>query len=326
MNDVAKLAGVGRGTVSNYINGYKVQEKNKQKIEKAIKELNYIPNLQARALKTAQNSTVVFIVPTSWTPFFSEMIFKMEKELNRYGYKMILANSHLNPDEEKHILEMATLNQVSGVITMSYSDVYNLQNFSKISNLVAIERFISDDIPLITSDNYAGGKLAAKKLLEKGSTRFLVLRHHDNHHNATDDRTKAFVDYLTAKQKPVDIFEAQSDDYRNEFYHYLSSHYAGHVVPFNGIFAVTDEYGMIAQEALSSIDPSLEHKVKLIGFDGSRISPTTPRRIASIRQPIDEIVHESVKILKQMNDGVKVAKGFKKILDVSYVEKEKLFK
>ena len=56
MNDVAQLAGVGRGTVSNYINGLHVQDENKQKIKKAIKELNYVPNLQARALKTAQNS------------------------------------------------------------------------------------------------------------------------------------------------------------------------------------------------------------------------------------------------------------------------------
>ncbi|MED7627048.1 LacI family transcriptional regulator, partial [Lacticaseibacillus paracasei] len=46
MNDVAQLAGVGRGTVSNYINGLHVQDENKQKIKKAIKELNYVPNLQ----------------------------------------------------------------------------------------------------------------------------------------------------------------------------------------------------------------------------------------------------------------------------------------
>ncbi|MGO1642371.1 MAG: LacI family DNA-binding transcriptional regulator, partial [Lactobacillus amylovorus] len=55
MNDVARLAGVGRGTVSNYINGRKIKEANKQKIDKAIKELGYIPNLQARELKTSTN-------------------------------------------------------------------------------------------------------------------------------------------------------------------------------------------------------------------------------------------------------------------------------
>lgn len=76
MNDVAKLAEVGRGTVSNYINGQKVKEENRLKIQKAIDELGYVPNLQAKELRTSINTEVVFIVPTNWTPFFSEMIFK----------------------------------------------------------------------------------------------------------------------------------------------------------------------------------------------------------------------------------------------------------
>ena len=52
MNDVAKLAEVGRGTVSNYINGQKVKEESRLKIQKAIDELGYVPNLQAKELRT----------------------------------------------------------------------------------------------------------------------------------------------------------------------------------------------------------------------------------------------------------------------------------
>lgn len=65
MNDVAKLAEVGRGTVSNYINGQKVKEENRLKIQKAIDELGYVPNLQAKELRTSINTEVVFIVPTN---------------------------------------------------------------------------------------------------------------------------------------------------------------------------------------------------------------------------------------------------------------------
>ena len=218
MNDVAQLAGVGRGTVSNYINGLHVQDENKQKIKKAIKELNYVPNLQARALKTAQNSYVVFIVPNSWTPFFSELVFKMQNELNRNGFKMILANSHGNPKEEQDILNMAALNQVSGVITTSYSDIYNVMNFSKTINLVSIERYVSEKVPLISSDNYAGGELAAKKLIELKKSRFLVLGREHGHKDVTLVRTKAFKDYMESKKLPVDIFEATlSPSFHNEY-------------------------------------------------------------------------------------------------------------
>lgn len=321
MNDVAKAAGVGRGTVSNYINGQNVRDKTKKKIQAAIDELGYVPNLQARELKTAKNSTVVLIVPTSWTPFFSELVYKMQIELNRNGYRMILANSQNDPDEEEEILKMASLNQVSGVITMSYSDVYNFLHVGKNLNLVSIERYVSEDVPLITSDNYNGGKLAAEKLIAMGSKRFLLLRRRTNHPNATDERTKGFTDYLQSKHYPVDIFEASlNDTYRSEYAEYVKSHCIDGKFLFDGIFSVTDEYGKIAQGALRSVNPDLIEQIPIIGFDGSRISQETPLSISSIRQPVDEIVKSSVTILLEMINGTPIRKNYKKVIPVSFVK------
>ena len=87
MNDVAKLAGVGRGTVSNYINGQRIRDSNRKKIEAAIEQLKYVPKLQAKELKTATNSDIVFIVPTNWTSFFSEMIFICKRLLVKKALK-----------------------------------------------------------------------------------------------------------------------------------------------------------------------------------------------------------------------------------------------
>lgn len=326
MNDVAKLAGVGRGTVSNYINGYKIQDQNKVKIEAAIKELNYIPNLQARELKTSKNSSVVFIVPNSWTPFFSELVFKMQVNLAKHGYRMILANSHKNPEEEKEILKMATLNQVAGVITMSYSDIYNMMNFSKQINMVSIERYVSKEIPLISSDNYGGGELAAKKLIDYGAHRFLILRRADNHKNATDERQQGFLDFINKKKMPVDTFQATlSPSFRYEFFNYLQTHYQNNEIPFDGIFAVTDEYAQIAQEALNVINPHILDKVHIIGFDGARPSHRSPRLVDSIRQPVEEICKTSVEVLDKMINGQPIEDNFKKVLPVSFVKKDKLF-
>ena len=56
MNDVASLAGVSRGSVSNYINGKKTKPNTQKKIAEAIAELNYVPNATARSLKTSQSN------------------------------------------------------------------------------------------------------------------------------------------------------------------------------------------------------------------------------------------------------------------------------
>ncbi len=320
INDVAKLANVSRGTVSNFINGKSIRPANKEKIAEAIRQLNYVPNAMARELKTSKSSTVVFIVPTNWTPFFSELIYHMQVELDRNGYKMILANSHADPSKEEEILQMASLHQVTGLITMSYSDVYNFTNFGHQLNIVSIERFISDDVPLITSDNYGGGVLAARKLIERGARRFLLIRRKVNHPNATDQRTQGFMDTIHEKKFPVDIFEASlSEKYQSEIKDYFETHYENDL-PFDGIFAVTDEYAEIAKETINSLNPVYKDKVNIIGFDGAKISQYAPYKVDSIRQPVEQIVKEAVSVLKRLIDGEEVVKGYKKIFDVNYVE------
>ncbi|SQG13273.1 transcriptional regulator [Streptococcus sobrinus] len=96
INDVAKLAKVSRGTVSNFINGKPIRKENRERIAEAIRQLNYVPNVMARELKTSKSSTVVFIVPTNWTPFFSELVYHMQVELDQNGYKMILVRTCLS--------------------------------------------------------------------------------------------------------------------------------------------------------------------------------------------------------------------------------------
>lgn len=320
INDVAKLAKVSRGTVSNFINGKPIRAENREKIAEAIRQLDYIPNAMARELKTSKSSTVVFIVPTNWTPFFSELVYHMQVELDRNNYKMILANSHADPTKEEEILQMASLHQVTGLITMSYSDVYNFTNFSHQLNVVSIERFISEDVPLITSDNYGGGVLAAQKLIEFGAKRFLLLRRKVNHPNATDQRTQGFLDTIRCEKFPVDVFEASlAEDYQSEIRDYFITHYKDGL-PFDGIFAVTDEYAEIAKETISYCNPDYNDKVNIIGFDGARTSQYAPYKVDSIRQPVEQIVKEAVSVLKRLIDGEEVAKGYKKVFDVDFVK------
>ena len=75
MNDVARVAGVSRGSISNYINGRRTKPATQLKIEAAIEQLNYVPNATARALKTNKSNYVVLIIPTVNTPFFSELSY-----------------------------------------------------------------------------------------------------------------------------------------------------------------------------------------------------------------------------------------------------------
>ena len=167
INDVAEAAGVSRGSVSNYLNNKKVSDKIKLKIEAAIKELNYIPNSSARDLRSKESKFVVFIIPTVWSPFFSELTYYIQNELNSSGYKMILCISDSDFNKEKEYIELATSQKAAGIISISYSQMNDFVRPGM--PLVSIEKEPTGRFSMVSSDNYEGGKLAAQKLIEKGA-------------------------------------------------------------------------------------------------------------------------------------------------------------
>ncbi len=94
IKDVARRAGVGVGTVSRMLNdsGY-VAEETREKIEIAMKELNYIPNELARNLYHKRTGIIAVLVPNVSNPFFAEFVDYAESELYAAGYKMMLCNT-----------------------------------------------------------------------------------------------------------------------------------------------------------------------------------------------------------------------------------------
>ena len=173
INDVAKLAGVSRGTVSNVINNIKVREKSYLAVKKAIEELGYVPNQYARTLKTNRTNTIALILPTIWNPFFSELTFHIEKETRKRGYKLLLCNSNDDYKIEMTYITMAKENKVDGIISITYSSIeeYLLSNIP----FVTIERNFGETAPYITCDNFGGGGLAAQKLYELGCKKILCI-------------------------------------------------------------------------------------------------------------------------------------------------------
>jgi DNA-binding LacI/PurR family transcriptional regulator len=73
--DLARLAGVSAGTVSNVISGsVQVSDRAREKVLKAVRALNYQPNLIARSLKTNRTNTLGIVVPDIVIPFFPGVI------------------------------------------------------------------------------------------------------------------------------------------------------------------------------------------------------------------------------------------------------------
>ena len=161
----AKEAGVSLGTVSKVINGIPVGEEYRKKVEQAIKELDYHLNAYARGLKSNRTNTIAVILPTIAHPYFGLIAHCINSSLQKRGYRMLLCDTDYDNEKEQEMIRMAEQNKVDGIIALTYDP--KLEAPSEI-NSVSIDRYLGANIPCVASDNYAGGRLAAEKLMENG--------------------------------------------------------------------------------------------------------------------------------------------------------------
>lgn len=180
MKDVAELAGVSTATVSHVINGTRyVSEEVCEKVQSAMKTLNYVPNPIARSLRSQQSHLIGLIIPVKASSDMANLFFMtiaqgVESILTKNGYKMILCNSYEDLQVEKDLLRMFNAQLVDGVILAPVAQ--KLDDLSDVLigqyPLVAIDRKIQSFTgDCVESDNFQGGYEATSHLLEKGHKR-----------------------------------------------------------------------------------------------------------------------------------------------------------
>jgi LacI family transcriptional regulator len=108
MKDIAEALGVSIGTVSKVLRNHPdISEETRERVRKRMKEVNYRPNLTARALVTGRTYSIGFIVPDLVHPFFGEVGRGLSRVLHKKGYNLIISSS-----EEDRLLERRGIEQL----------------------------------------------------------------------------------------------------------------------------------------------------------------------------------------------------------------------
>ncbi len=175
IRDVAKKAGVAACTVSRVLNGTAtVSPETRVKIERAMKELDYIPNELARGMFRQKSGIIAMLVPSIKHPFFSSLADYIEKELYVKGYKLMLCSTSGSIEREQEYLNTFKSNLVDGIIMAVNSlpkTVY--EKFAK--PMVMLDCQISENIPFVVSDHKMGGRLAAEEFIKNNCHHVLHL-------------------------------------------------------------------------------------------------------------------------------------------------------
>lgn len=293
MKDVAQEAGVALGTVSKVVNGIPVGRSYQKRVEAAIKKLDYHVNSYAQGLKARKTCTAAFLVPDTANPFFGLLTNCVCRALAARGYRMLLCCTAASSEMEQSLLTMAQHNKVDAIIALSYSADLSVQEGTR---LVTIDRHIGPNVPCVASDNFAGGQMAARKLVELGCSRVLYMNAESGLPNEVSKRRDGFLSACATMGVHYDILDMDESAVFEEFTSFLERRMIGDRLEFDGIFCGTDTLAYRVIGFLRTRGCRVPEDVQVIGFDGVPNFATGAPLCSTIVQPVEQIAEVSVQL------------------------------
>ena len=180
INDIAKKAGVGKTTVSRVINnsGY-VKAETREKIEKIMEELDYLPSSVAKSLSKRCSDLIAFVVPQIENTFYAEVLKGISDVIEKKGYTLIVCNTDNDTSKDLKALETIYKQKAAGIIYTPVKEYDDKKENDALWKLLAkmdfpcilLDRPLSSDrmeFDQVLSDNYQATYIATQALIEAG--------------------------------------------------------------------------------------------------------------------------------------------------------------
>lgn len=298
IKEVAALAGVSVGTVSRVLaKETSVKQRLREKVETAVAELNFKPNLMARALRTNQIDVIGLIVPDITNPFFAQLAKSIEKEADLRGDSIMLANSHDDLEAEHKHINILLNRSVRGILIVSASDSERPRIESKVP-IVSLDRRYGD-FPLISTNHKEGSAQIAKHLFDLGHRKIAYIAGPQTA-EVGRLRLEGFVNKLQELSRPNDSVNLST---------FIAPFtYAGGEMIARQLFAEpkqnwptaiaasSDQIAIGALRVARDLKLDVPTDVSITGFDDISLADLVVPRLTTIRQQTELLAKHAVAI------------------------------
>ena len=190
IRDVAEQAGVATMTVSRVINnsGY-VSDATRAKVESAISDLGYVPNMLGPSLRFNQTNTLALILTDITNPFWTTVARGVEDAAQEQNYSVILCNTDENLKKQDQYLNMLLKRRIDGILFVpADNQAESVQLIQKQNvQVVVLDRIVPNvDVDVVRGDSFGGAYQLAKHLVELGHQEIAVLSGPQNIFTSTE--------------------------------------------------------------------------------------------------------------------------------------------
>jgi len=306
--DVARESGVSIFTVSAVINNKThVSKARRQRVEEAIRKLNYRPNLIARSLIKQKTQTIGMIVTDIANPFFPMVVRGAEDAAQKHGYNLLLCNSDDILEKEEKQMELLLSKRVDGILlTKAAGELRPALRQTikevKIPFVLVMRTYPELTRDAVITDDYQGAYEAVRHLARSGRRRIGLISGPMKVSNAKE-RWRGFRDALEAEKLPYEPELVVEGDYRIE-----SGFRAGHAMLSyrpDGIYVANHLMTVGLLKAAEEMRLRCPEDFGLVSFDDYPWLSVFRPRLTTVELPKHQLGSEALELLVRRIDGDK---------------------
>jgi len=306
IRDVAKRAGVATMTVSRVINdsGY-VSDGTRAKVEAAVAELGYVPNMLGPSLRFNQTNTLALVLADITNPFWTTVARGVEDAAHESGYNVILCNTDESSEKQDQYVTMLLKRQIDGILlapACSRAESVELIQNQGVSAVV-LDRFVPDvDVDIIRGDSIGGAYQLTQHLLELGHRKIVVLAG-PRDVSTSSDRVFGFQQAM----QDADIETGTDNVYWGNFTESSGYQQTKQALsasqPPTALFAANNFIAIGALRALHDANVRVPDDVSLVAFDDFLDTINVDPFLTVVSQPSYDMGYQATEMLLQRLTG-----------------------
>ncbi|MFE4333837.1 LacI family DNA-binding transcriptional regulator [Streptomyces sp. NPDC056831] len=306
--DVARLAGVSTATVSHVMNrNYPVASSTRESVEKAMRELGYVVNANARALAGVSGRTVGIIVNELIDPFCAHITRGVEREATDGGRLCLVCCTQGDPQRELAFIELMHEQRADAVVLVGggvEERAYKVELARRARELAADESMLvlcgrpslGDGVPTIgvEYDNEGGAFALTNHLIAQGHDRILYLGGPPGLSTARDR--------LAGHRRALELHGIQRDPeleqpgaFSRAFGYRRMVELLRSVAEFTAVFAANDIIAAGAVQAMEEAGVRVPQDISLVGFDDLPVAQELRPRLTTVRVPLEEMGRQAIR-------------------------------
>jgi LacI family transcriptional regulator len=303
IKDIARLAGVSVATVSYVLNkkeGQRISESTKKKIFEIAETINYVPNRIARSLQNNKSKLLGLIVADISNDFYSNIARHLEDKALKLGYTLIIGSSDENAEKFNKLIELFSQQQVDGMIVAAVegSEGTLQKLIEKNYPVVTIDRYLKGiNIPGVILNNREIAESSAKFLMAKDFDQVIYIGYNTNLPHLID-RQQGFETGIAESGKNVILKNVLvgigniTEEIQSKLKDGL-----GKNVKSSALYFSSNKLAVAGLAYLVKHNIKVPEQVSVLAFDETEAYHLFPTEITYVKQPLEEMADEAVKLL-----------------------------